>query len=75
MDIAPHFRKVAEALRVPWNLKPIARAVLGANPVEVDRSGPAIGQLNPDRLGAYVASDAEITLALAKRLMRNLVPA
>ena len=73
LDIAPHFQKVAQTRQVPWNLKPIARAVLGADPVEVDRSGSAISRLDPERLGAYVASDAEITLALAKRLVRNLV--
>lgn len=75
LDIAPYFEREAESLRIPWSLKPVARALLGVKPVEVDRSGEAIGKLAPERLTSYVASDAEITLALAKRLALSLEPA
>jgi DNA polymerase elongation subunit (family B) len=75
LDIAPFFKKQAESLRVPWSLKPVAHALLGVQPVEVDRSGSAIAQLDEDQLGRYVASDAQITLALARRLVPISEPA
>jgi DNA polymerase elongation subunit (family B) len=65
VDIAPMYRHIAEAKRIPWNLKPVARALLGGNPVEEDRRGPAIAALNAQRLERYVLSDAEITRQLA----------
>jgi DNA polymerase elongation subunit (family B) len=75
LDIAPYFKEQAASLGVPWSLKPLARALLHVQPVEVDRSGAAIGRLEPDRLASYVASDAEITLGLAKRLILTFEPA
>ncbi len=75
VDVAPYFKDRAETLGVSWNLKPVAKAVLGVNPVQVDRSGSAIARLDPEELARYVASDAEITLRLAMRLAATLEPA
>jgi DNA polymerase elongation subunit (family B) len=75
VDIAPFFKERASSLGVSWNLKPVARAVLGIEPVEVDRSGSSIARLDPEELRRYVASDAEITLRLATRLGASLEPA
>ena len=75
VDIAAHYKDWAQSLGVPWNLKPVAKAVLRVKPVEVDRSGSAISQLDPEAIAQYVASDAEITLSLAVRLATTLEPA
>jgi DNA polymerase elongation subunit (family B) len=75
VDIAPLYRSKADSLGVAWNLKPIAKAVLGMQPVEVDRSGSSISKLDRDVLARYVASDAEITLRLAVRLPATFEPA
>jgi DNA polymerase elongation subunit (family B) len=75
VDIAPYLKDQAASLGIPWSLKPVVRAVLGVEPVEVDRSGDAISRLDPGLLARYVASDAEITLALARRLALTLEPA
>jgi DNA polymerase elongation subunit (family B) len=72
IDIAPFFKERAVSLGVSWNLKPVARAVLGYEPIEVDRSGSSIARLDPEELRLYVASDAEITLHLATRLGATL---
>jgi DNA polymerase elongation subunit (family B) len=68
VDIAPMFRQIAETKQIPWNLKPVARAMLGNNPIEEDRRGPAIAALSAQRLERYVLSDAEITRQLALSL-------
>ena len=61
-------KRVAHELGVPWQLKPVARALLGIDPVEVDNRGEAIAALNERELRRYLRSDIEITLALSKRL-------
>jgi DNA polymerase elongation subunit (family B) len=69
LDIAPYFKAIAAGRSVPCSLKPVARAVLNIEPVEVDRRGEAIEALartNPSALADYVLSDARITLALAE---------
>lgn len=65
LDIAPFFRDVAADFGIRWSLKPVARAVLGAEPVEVDNRGEAIAAMAINEVQEYVASDARITLALA----------
>jgi DNA polymerase elongation subunit (family B) len=78
VDIAPMFKQAAASLGIPWSLKPIAKRILGVEPVEVDRSGAAIAALPEDELRRYVSSDARVTLLLAERLVRLggcLVPA
>ncbi len=75
IDIAPLYRREAESAGVAWNLKPIAKAFLGVQPVEVDRTGSSISKLERAVLARYVASDAQITLDLAIRLGTILEPA
>ena len=68
VDIAPLFATRAKELGVKWSLKPVARAILGVEPVEVDNRGVAIEAMEADALSGYVLSDAKITLALASYL-------
>lgn len=68
IDIAPLFRLTAEHLGVTWSLKPVARALLDLDPVEVDNTGESIAQLDTGTLRDYVVSDARITFALASHL-------
>lgn len=65
VDVAHLYRTFAEEHGLQWSLKPIARQH-GLDPVEVDRT--AIHELSPEELEAYVASDALVTLDLARRL-------
>lgn len=65
VDVAHLYRAFAEDNGLSWSLKPVARAH-GLSPVEVDRT--AIHELSPEELEAYVASDAIVTLELARRL-------
>jgi len=65
VDVAHLYRSFAEDHGLQWSLKPIARHH-GLEPVEVDRT--AIHELSPAELEAYVASDALVTLDLARRL-------
>jgi DNA polymerase elongation subunit (family B) len=71
VDVAEQYRAVADDLGIPWRLKPVARAVLGVEPVEVDNRGEAIAVLDEDLLANYLRSDIEITLALAERLVES----
>jgi|688.fasta_scaffold533254_2 DNA polymerase elongation subunit (family B) len=76
VDVAHLYRDLAEAQGLQWSLKPIARHH-GLEPVEVDRT--AIHELSPAELEAYVASDALVTLELARRqpltaLLRAVLP-
>ncbi len=75
IDIAPLYREVAERRGVPWSLKPVAIAELGATPVEVDRRGEQIAQLSDADLRSYVSSDAEITYQLSVRALKELTAA
>jgi DNA polymerase elongation subunit (family B) len=75
VDIAPFFKDRALSMGISWSLKPVARAILGVEPIEVDRSGSSIARLSRNDIGLYVASDAEITLRLAGRLGAALEPA
>jgi len=68
IDIAPRFQAHAEDLGIRWSLKPVARALLGAEPVEVDNRGASIAAMDKDTLTRYVESDAHITLLLASHL-------
>lgn len=65
VDIAPSFRKIARERSVTWSLKPVARAILKLNPVEVVREGPSIEAMDEDSLRVYVESDARITRRLS----------
>jgi len=65
VDVAHLYRSFAEANGLQWSLKPVARHH-GLEPVEVDRT--AIHDLSPSELEAYVASDALVTMDLARRL-------
>lgn len=69
LDIAPSFELRAQELQVKWSLKPVARALLGLDPVEVDNRGEAIAAMPTDALTRYVRSDAEITRSLAFHLV------
>jgi len=71
VDIAPLFRETAARLGVQWSLKPVVRALLNTEPIEVDRHGEAIACLAPETLREYVTSDATITLGLAEMLDRS----
>jgi DNA polymerase elongation subunit (family B) len=73
VDIAPLFRDEAARLGVGWNLKPVARAVLGTDPVEIPRTGDEIAQTDAALLKRYVESDATITSELAGRILTDLV--
>lgn len=64
-DIAPTFQHIAEDHQVAWGLKPVARVVLDASPIEVDRRGSAIEKLSSEILRGYVESDARITRELS----------
>lgn len=66
IDIAPIFQPVAEALGVRYSLKPMTRAMLGADPIEVTRT--RMHDLSSQARRDYVASDAGITLALSQRI-------
>jgi hypothetical protein len=55
-----------EALGVRHSLKPVARAVLGIEPIEVDRR--RTHELSAEERFRYAVSDAEITLALSERI-------
>ncbi|MFP3881931.1 MAG: ribonuclease H-like domain-containing protein [Actinomycetota bacterium] len=68
VDIAPMLRSRAEQLGVRWGLKPVARALLGLEPVEVDNTGESIAMMEADTLTRYVLSDAAVTFALASHL-------
>jgi DNA polymerase elongation subunit (family B) len=63
-DIAPEYKLVAAELGVRWSLKPVAQAVLGVQPIEVDVAGGA-QNLHPAIRAAYCLSDAGVTWALA----------
>jgi DNA polymerase elongation subunit (family B) len=63
VDICQLFAPVAAELGVPFKLKPVARAVLGIEPIEEDRAN--LHLLTPARRARYATSDTEITLALA----------
>ena len=71
VDVAPMFQSLALSLHVRWSLKPVAKKVLGIQPVEVDRSGEAIAGLDEDELSRYVVSDARITRLLAEKLIQK----
>ena len=76
VDVAHLYRGFAHENGLQWSLKPVARH-LGLEPVEVDRT--AIHELTPAELEAYVASDAVVTLELARRvalpvLLRSVLP-
>lgn len=71
IDIAPLFRRWADRNDVEWKLKPVARALLGIEPIEVDRDGRSMQNLEEDRLRAYVLSDARITFELARLVLRS----
>jgi DNA polymerase elongation subunit (family B) len=68
LDIAPLFEEAAAEAGVRWSLKPVARALLGVEPVEVDNRGESIAVMPADELTAYVLSDASVTLSLAEHL-------
>lgn len=70
LDIAPLFEKIAENRGVAWSLKPVAQS-FGFEPVEVDRAN--VHLLSPAALSAYVASDAVVTLDLARQLRPQLL--
>ena len=65
VDIAPAYRTIAEQAGIRWSLKPVARHILGMDPIEVDRRGAAIAAMPRRELIAYVCSDTTITAALA----------
>ncbi len=71
VDIAYPYQQRAEALGVKWSLKPVARAILGEDPIVVDRRGAAIARLDRAALEAYVLSDAGITYRLAQLLAED----
>lgn len=64
IDLAYVVRDHAARHGIAWSLKPYVKAVLGLDPVEVDRE--AMHELSPAELDAYVASDAHVTLQLAR---------
>lgn len=66
VDVAGLYRAFALEHGLAWSLKPVARAVLGVKPIEVDRS--AVHQLSDEALVRYNASDAVVTLALGARI-------
>lgn len=66
VDLAYAMKADAEARGVRWSLKPYAKAVLGVEPVEVDRT--QLHTLSFEERHAYVASDSKITLGLAREL-------
>jgi DNA polymerase elongation subunit (family B) len=70
VDICHIYRPIAQALAVPFNLKPVARAVLGIEPIQEDRT--TLHLLSPARRARYATSDTEITLALAVRELDQL---
>jgi len=67
-DIAPTFRHIAEERSVKWSLKPVARALLHTEPLEVDRRGSSISAMSTEALQAYVESDARTTQTLCRWL-------
>lgn len=69
-DVSPIFLDTARRLGVRHALKPVARAVLDVEPIEVDRS--RIHQLTEQELKAYATSDTDITLALASLKRREV---
>lgn len=73
LDLAPIYREAAKQHGVPWSLKPVAEAVLGVMPVEVDRRGSAIAQMPEDALLEYLRSDISITLALYEKLSKRRI--
>jgi DNA polymerase elongation subunit (family B) len=62
-DIQDTYRTFSVENQVKWSLKAVSRA-LGFKPIEVDRT--SIHTLTEQQLTEYVASDARLTLALAK---------
>lgn len=62
-DVAYAVKEIAEAEGVSWSLKPYAQ-FRGLTPVEVDRL--QMHRLTPEELRNYVASDAIVTLELAR---------
>lgn len=69
VDIAERYRLWASTEHISWRLKPVARALLGVDPVEVDNRGEAIAVLDRKVLERYLRSDVDITLALAERAL------
>ena len=65
VDVAHLYRVFAQEHGLQWGLKPIARHH-GLEPIEVNRT--AIHELTPAELEAYVASDALVTMDLARLL-------
>lgn len=69
VDLAPLYESFSKELAIKWSLKPIARRVLGYEPIEVDRRAEAIASMNAIDLKEYVLSDARITHQLGRRLL------
>lgn len=77
VDLAPLYESLSEELGIKWSLKPIARRVLGYEPIEVDRRAESIAGMNANDLSEYVLSDARITHQLGRRLLTkesDLIP-
>jgi len=68
VDISDDYRQFALSRHIAWSLKPVARDILGIDPVVVDNSGASIASMDRTVLKNYLRSDIEITLALAARL-------
>lgn len=66
VDVAYLVKADAELRGVKWSLKPYAQSI-GLDPVEVDRE--KMHELTPAQLCEYVASDARVTLEVAKRAL------
>lgn len=66
VDLAYLVREDAADRGVSWSLKPYVKAVLGVEPVEVDRT--AMHLLTKEEHDAYLASDAVVTWQLARHL-------
>lgn len=64
IDVAYLVKDEAERQGVKWSLKPYAQSI-GLDPVEVDRT--KMHDLTPAQLREYVASDAIVTLEIARR--------
>lgn len=64
IDLAYLVKGDAEARGISWSLKPYVKDVLGLSPVEVGRQ--RMHELSEAELDEYVASDAVVTLLLAR---------
>ena len=62
-DISPLYYTLATKLGIRHGLKPVAREILGIEPIEVDRK--KMHQLSNRQLYDYAVSDTDITLGLA----------